>query len=361
MSASTPPHGAIGMGRLAELFSEETLREQAVLIVDDSQVTQVMLRKALEREGFSRVITEGDPWRVLDVVAEHDPAVLILDAEMPELDGFGVLQLLAKELGPLGQPPVLLLVGEMTDEITSRALAAGVVDLLARPIKPGLVTVRVRSAVYRRLLERRVGAGNSALQDLVDARTRELDNAQVEILDRLALAGDYRDDSSGEHGRRVGHLAGDIARALGLSAGVAEMIRRAAPLHDIGKIAIPDSIVLKPGPLEAEEMAVMKTHTTIGGRILAGNHPVLWLASQIALTHHERWDGSGYPESLVGEDIPLPGRIVAVADVFDVLTQVRPYRPAWPRHKAIGEVLAQSGHQFDPRVVGAFLGVANAR
>jgi putative two-component system response regulator len=320
-----------------------------------------MLRKALEQEGFSRVSCEGDPWAVLDRVAEIDPAVALLDVEMPELDGFGVLQLLAKELSPAQRPVVMMLANELTEAVWMRALNGGAEDVLARPIKPAQVALRVHTAVYRRLLERRVASSKATLAEEAASRTRELDAAQIEILDRLALAADIRDDSSGEHGRRVGTMAGEIAKKLGLSTGVAEMIRRAAPLHDIGKIAIPDEILLKEDSLDEHELGVMRTHPEIGARILSGQHPVLWLAGQIALTHQERWDGSGYPEGLAGEDIPLPGRIVAVADVFDSLTSIRPFRPPWPRHKAIAEILAQSGRHFDPRVVDAFLAVSNAR
>jgi putative two-component system response regulator len=189
----------------------------------------------------------------------------------------------------------------------------------------------------------------------VRERTAELEETQIEILERLALAAEYRDDDTGEHTKRVGQMSAEIARGLGLPPAEVELIRRAAPLHDVGKIAIPDSILLKPGRLTPEEFEQMKTHTTLGSKMLSGGRfPLLQRAEEIALTHHERWEGTGYI-GLAGDSIPLAGRIVAVADVFDALTSARPYKTAWPRAEAVEEIRRQSGRQFDPRVVEAFL------
>jgi putative two-component system response regulator len=183
----------------------------------------------------------------------------------------------------------------------------------------------------------------------VAERTRDLDQARLEMLDRLALAGEYRDDETQEHAWRIGHICGLVARGLGLPDAEVELIRRAAPLHDIGKIGITDLILLKRGRLSDEEFEVIKTHTRIGSEILAGSRsPMLRLAQRIALTHHERWDGRGYPSGLAGKAIPLASRIVAVADVFDALTHERPYKDAWPVEKAVAEIGEQAGRQFDP-------------
>jgi HD-GYP domain-containing protein (c-di-GMP phosphodiesterase class II) len=168
----------------------------------------------------------------------------------------------------------------------------------------------------------------------------------------LALAAEYRDDDTGEHTRRVGYLSAVLAEHMGLPAATVELIRRAAPLHDVGKIAVPDTILLKPGKLTPEEFEAMKVHTTVGGRILGGSQSrLLRMSEKIALTHHERWDGGGYPRSLKGEEIPLSGRIVAVADVFDALTHRRPYKEAWPLELALNEIDRSRGKQFDPQVV----------
>ena len=182
---------------------------------------------------------------------------------------------------------------------------------------------------------------------------------QLEVLERLAAAAEYRDDETGQHTHRVGTLAAKLARALGLPAEQVELVRRAAPLHDVGKIAIPDSILLKPGRLTAEEYAVMQAHALVGARILSGGRsPLVQMAERIARGHHERWDGTGYPDGVAGEQIPLEARIVAVADVYDALTSDRPYRPAWPRERVLAEIAQSAGTHFDPRVARAFLDLA---
>jgi putative two-component system response regulator len=198
------------------------------------------------------------------------------------------------------------------------------------------------------------------IEDVTEARrtSRELEQAQFEMLARLAAAAEYHDDNTGEHTRRVGNLSVAIARCLGLADSEVELIRLAAPLHDVGKIAIPDAVLGKPGKLTVAEFEQMKTHTTIGAEMLAGNpFALLEMAEQIALTHHEKWDGSGYPAGLGGDEIPVAGRIVAVADVFDALTHVRPYKAAWTPAEAIAEMRSQKGRHFDPEILDAFLSV----
>jgi putative two-component system response regulator len=183
-------------------------------------------------------------------------------------------------------------------------------------------------------------------------------DVQVELAQRLAIVAEYRDDETGAHAARVAAISGAIARALGLPEDSARLIELAAPLHDLGKVAIADAILLKQGPLSAAERCVMEEHTTTGARMLEGSEvPVLQVARAIALTHHERWDGSGYPDRLDGPRIPLPGRIVAIADVFDALTSDRPYKRAWPLADALAEIRALRGSHFDPAVADAFLGL----
>ena len=193
------------------------------------------------------------------------------------------------------------------------------------------------------------------LEQLVHDRTRDLDEARLEALSRLALASEYRDDATGEHTQRVGRTSAAIARMLGLPDGQVALIRHAAPLHDVGKIGLRDSILLKKGRLTEEEREEMQTHVSIGRSILSGSHaPLLKMAEEIAWTHHERWDGKGYLTGLTGDEIPLSGRIVAVADVFDALTHDRPYKEAWPIDQAVTQIVAESGTHFDPLVVDAF-------
>jgi putative nucleotidyltransferase with HDIG domain len=197
-----------------------------------------------------------------------------------------------------------------------------------------------------------------ALEHRVRERTGELERTQIEVLERLAQAAEFRDDQTGDHTRRVGMLAADVASELGLPARDIDLLRQAAPLHDIGKIGVPDTILLKPARLNAAEVRTMRLHTTIGAEILSGpRFALLCMAREIALTHHEHWDGGGYPSRLSGGSIPLVGRIVAVVDVYDALTHRRAYKRAWPTDEALDELRRGRGRHFDPRVIDAFMGL----
>jgi len=220
----------------------------------------------------------------------------------------------------------------------------------------GVVHAVARDVTAQHEAEHQLADNARSLELMIAERTRELDEARAETLRQLAIAAEYRDDETYQHTERVGHVASRLALGLGLPAGQVTLLRQAAPLHDVGKLAIPDSILLKPGRLTDQEFDVMKTHAELGARLLSsGSSPVLQMAAVIAGTHHERWDGRGYPKGLTGEAIPLVGRIVAVADVFDALTHDRPYKPAWTVERAIAEIGGGAGSQFDPRVVTAFL------
>jgi putative nucleotidyltransferase with HDIG domain len=251
------------------------------------------------------------------------------------------------------------LTADITPEAKRRALTEGALDFLTKPFDATEVLLRIKNLLQTRLLHLQLREQNEVLDEKVRERTADLEATQVEILERLALAAEYRDDDTGEHTKRVGETTARIAEALDWSQAEVELIRRAAPLHDVGKIAIPDSILLKPGKLTPEEFERMKTHTSLGAQMLSGGEfPLLQLAEQIALTHHERWDGTGYI-GLREESIPMAGRIVTVADVFDALTSERPYKKAWPVSEAIEEIQRQSGHQFDPRIVEVFLKIVS--
>jgi putative two-component system response regulator len=244
-----------------------------------------------------------------------------------------------------------------TDEATRRkALEAGAKDFLNKPILPWELTNRVRNLLEVRLLYSRLRDHRDHLDDMVRARTRDLEDTRLDVLRRLALAGEFRDNETGLHVLRMSRYSEILVRALGWDAEASAMMRAAAPLHDIGKISVPDAILLKPGKLDPDEFAVMKKHAEIGARILAeGNFPLLALAHDIALTHHEKWDGSGYPTGKAGADIPLAGRIVAIADVFDALSSPRPYKTAWTPDKAFAFVEEQAGRHFDPDLAARFL------
>jgi putative two-component system response regulator len=253
------------------------------------------------------------------------------------------------------------LTADATADAKHGALRAGANDFLTKPVDPTEVGIRVWNLLEMRRLERRLVAQNQTLQQRVRERTFDLEQARSEVVDRLALAAEYRDDGARDHPRRVARTTTMLAEAVGVDAREAREMGTAAVLHDVGKIAIPDSVLLKPERLTKKERAIIDGHAEIGGSILQGSQSMLLqLAEVIARTHHERWDGTGYPARLRGESIPLPGRIVALADVFDALIHDRPYKQAWPLDRAVAEVVRGSGNHFDPGLVRAFLGLDHA-
>jgi putative two-component system response regulator len=331
-----------------------------ILIVDDQEANLRLLRRTLERAGYTQVHSTADPTAAPDMFGELRPDLVVLDLHMPKMNGFELMQRLAAMAGGRADVPLLVLTGDDREEAKRRALESGAREFITKPFSPTELVLRVRNLLEVQQLHERLRDHNARLQREVAEQTRELEQARLEILARLALAAEFRDDETQQHAWRIGRTCGLLAAALGLPDAQVELIRRAAPLHDIGKIGIPDAILLKPGALATQEYAAIKKHTTIGAHILSGSHSsVLLLAERIALTHHERWDGDGYPGRLRAEDIPMAGRIVAVADVFDALTHARPYKSAWPVERAVGEVLRQRGRQFDPDVVDAFSTLAH--
>ena len=329
-----------------------------ILVVDDEAITIRLLERILRRAGYTDVIATTDALAVPDMVPAWRPDLIILDLHMPELGGFALLEQIRAEIPPGEYLPILVVTGDASSEAKLRALQQGVSDLLSKPFDQAEALLRIRNLLMIRSLQQQVLAHNQELEGRVLERTADLEHARLETIDRLARATEYRDDATGEHTRRVGQLAGDLCLVLGWPAEQAEIMRRAAPLHDVGKIGVPDAVLLKPGRLTPEEFATIRTHTVIGARILSGSQvPVLQCAEEIAATHHERWDGTGYA-GLRGDQIPLSGRIVALVDAFDALTHARPYKAAWSLEEALTEVRAQRGLQFDPMIVDAFLQAA---
>lgn len=335
-------------------------REDArVLIVDDEPANVEFLRHVLEPEGYGAVLAMTSSEDALERFEEFRPDVVVLDLMMPGCDGFQFMERASRMVERGVYLPILVVTGDTSAETRRRALSVGAKDFLTKPLSPADLRLRVRNLLETRFLHEQLRRYSSALEERVTERTQELEAARLEILDRLARAAEYRDDDTGQHTQRVGMLAARLGAVLGMDADEVELLRRAAPLHDIGKIGTPDAILLKHGPLTPAERAVMETHTTIGASILAGSRfPLLQLAEEIALTHHERPDGCGYPEGLSGDDIPISGRIVAVADVFDSLTHERPYKSAWSVKEALAEIEEHAGTQFDPKVVEAMLRIA---
>jgi putative two-component system response regulator len=325
-----------------------TADEARILIVDDNPSNVLLLRRILERAGFAHIKTITDAREVLPAFAAFAPDILLLDLHMPHIQGFEVMSMLRRELPDDVFIPVVVLTADVSTASRDAALTAGAHDFLTKPFDSVEVVLRIRNLLQTRMLHLR-------LTDRAERQQDALASTRIEVLERLALAAEMRDNETHAHTERVGDTAHRMAAHLGLPEHEQEILRRAAPLHDIGKIGISDAVLLKPGKLTDEEFAHIRTHTTIGGELLADSAiPILQTAQVIALTHHERWDGAGYPRGLRGTDIPINGRIVAVADVFDALTHERPYKEAWSVDRAMAEMTSQRARQFDPDVIDAF-------
>jgi putative two-component system response regulator len=334
---------------------DERISGCRILIVDDEEANVRLLERVLERGGYANVKALTDSRHVLAVYAQWQPDLVLMDLHMPHLDGFAVMEQLGLSAHEGTFMPLIVLTADVNNEVKQRALGMGAKDFLLKPFDHTEVLLRIRNLLHTRLLHLELADQNRMLEVRVRERTQELDEARTEIIERLALAAEYRDDDTHQHTWRVGQMSALLAKLLGLGDIDVELVRRAAPLHDVGKIGISDLILLKPGRLSDEEFEVMRSHTSIGAKILSGSaYAMLQLAAEIALTHHERWDGAGYPRGLAGGEIPTAGRIVTVADVFDALTHERPYKKAWPVADAMAEIQEQAGKQFDPGVVEVF-------
>lgn len=324
--------------------------QESVLIVDDNPDNISLLVSALKDLYLTKVATSGR--QALEICRCSAIDIILLDIMMPDMDGYETCRRLKTD--PVTRHiPVIFVTALHDSKDESAGFACGAVDFIVKPIRVPIVQARVRThlALYNQ---------NRTLEQLVHERTRELSETRLAALLSLAHAGEYRDNETGLHVSRVCHLSRIIAGGYGLPENEAELLFHTVGLHDTGKIGIPDRILLKPGKLDEAEWVIMKTHAEIGYKII-GTHDNLLLATAatIALTHHERWDGSGYPRGLKGEEIPLGGRIVAVVDVFDALTSERPYKKAWPIDQALEEIKACRGSHFDPQVVDAFLAVVD--
>ena len=325
-----------------------------ILIIDDDEVAVRTLEKVLHLDGFRQVRSVTDPRQVIPVFRDFGPDIILLDLRMPGLDGFAILRQLSVRVPESEFLPILVVSGDLSLEARRRALALGASDFLEKPVAQTEMCLRIRKLLHRRSLS--VG-----IEERSRSRTAGLRVTEVELAMRLAAAAELRDYHDAAHVRRVGNLSALIAERLGLPPEEVELIRLAAPLHDIGKIAIPDAILLKPESLTLEEWDVMKTHTTIGAQLLSGSRsPILQVAEEIALYHHEAWNGTGYTPGLQGEDIPLVGRIVAAADCFDALTHTRPYKEPWPANEAIEWMEGMRGLRYDPTVFDCLLEVLEA-
>ena len=326
------------------------LKTAKILIVDDQVPNVILMEKMLQADGYSNVHSTTDPRQVLGLYSAHHFDLVLLDLNMPYLTGFEVMQQLnAQE--PENYVPVLVLTAQPDMKTRLHALESGARDFLTKPFDRLEVLTRIRNMLEVRLMHNQIREQNRILEEKVHERTKELADTRFEIIRRLGRAAEYRDNETGLHIVRMSKYSHLLGRAAGMSEEQAELLLNASPMHDIGKIGIPDSILLNPGRLDPEQWKIMQTHSAIGAEILSG-HPseLMSMASQIALTHHEKWDGTGYPNGLKGEEIPLVGRVVAVCDVFDALTTARPYKKAWPVQDAFRYIIENKGKHFDPEL-----------
>ena len=336
------------------IFDKIDKTEAKILIVDDIQENINLVQSVLKNHGYKRIWTQNDSTKVIDMVIETEFDLIILDINMPVISGLEILTDL-KRIYANAYAPVLMLTANTSKELRMKALKNGAQDFIEKPFDISELVHRATNIITTRILFNSHSLSNEMLELQVRERTRTLNESRKDIIYRLAKMAEYRDNETGDHVIRVSKISGILAKNLGHDYKTVEQIEIVAPMHDVGKVGIPDGILLKPGPLTDEEFKIMKSHTVIGEDILA-NHPsqVIQVASRVARNHHEKWDGSGYPDQLQGENIPIECRIVCVADVFDALTSNRPYKKAWALEKAILTIEELSGKHFEPEIVKIF-------
>ncbi len=335
------------------MISDEKIFAARILAIDDNILNIQILKKILSNAGFINITTTTDPTQAVALYKEMQPDLILLDLNMPKMDGFAVMVQLSI-LNPDDYLPLLILTAE-EESIRFKALQSGAKDFLHKPYEHLDVLLKSRNIIEVRLLYNQIKNHNVSLDQQVNDRIKEIRDTRLEVIQRLAIAAELRDAGTGKHIYRMSRYCQLLALAIGFTKEQGELLLTTSPLHDIGKIAIPDSILLKPSALEPHEFEIIKTHTTLGAKMLSGSDSVfLKMAETIALSHHEKWDGTGYPHGIKGEEIPLVGRICAVADVFDALSSDRPYKQAWSFEKTMAEIRQLKGTHFDPKLVDAF-------
>jgi putative two-component system response regulator len=347
--------------------AEESVQHCKILVVDDEEFNVFVFGKYLRNAGYKNLVLTSDSTQTLGLIAQEKPDLLLLDLMMPRVTGVDILAELAcdKRFAHL---PVLVLTASSDSQIKQTALNLGALDFLTKPIDQHDLISRVRNALLSKSFQDRLARYAQDLEGTVRQRTLDVVASRREVVYCLARAAEFRDDNTGRHVIRVGKYVGVLARRVGFSPKDVDLLEMAALLHDIGKIGIPDNILKKAGKLSAEEYATMQRHCAMGLHILRPMNeeltekkpaaqptsPLLALAGRIAATHHEKWDGSGYPLGLKGEQIPIEGRMTAVADVFDSLSSARAYKPAYPLEKCFSMLREGSGQHFDPKMVEIF-------
>jgi cyclic di-GMP phosphodiesterase len=368
------PSNGVGAARPR---SEDAVRQAKVMVVDDEPTNIKVVQRLLQLAGYTKFVTTSDSTTALALLREAQPDIVLLDLMMPMVSGLEILtEIRADE--QFSFLPVIILTAATDRETKLQSLELGATDFLGKPLDPSELVARIRNVLAVKSYEKRLLEHSRDLEAAVRQRTAELEKSRLEVIHCLARAAEYRDDDTGNHILRVGKFARIIAEQLRLPGHIVDVLEQAAQLHDVGKIGISDAILLKPGKLTEDEFAIMQRHCNYGKHILgpangrdaavrpqegehdrptveAGVSPILEMAQRIALTHHEWWDGSGYPLGLEGESIPLEGRITAVADVFDALTSKRCYKQAYGVEESLTVMEEERGTHFDSTVLDAFL------
>ncbi|MBF0340993.1 MAG: response regulator [Magnetococcales bacterium] len=332
------------------------MQKKRILIVDDTLENIDLMKEILLPFYRLQVATSGR-LAIRIALSPTPPDLILLDIMMPEMDGYETCRILKAD--PRSREiPVLFVTARSQIEDEIQGFELGAADYLVKPVSPPIVLARVRTHLamhdQQKLLADQVARRTAQLE----LRNRELEETRVEVIRQLGRAADYRDNETGMHVMRVSGYVRLLALRFGLCEAEAEILQLASPMHDVGKIGVPDAILLKPGKLTEEEFQVIRTHPEIGWRIIGEQKSaILHLGGVVSLTHHEKWNGQGYPRGLQGEAIPVAGRIVAVADVFDALTAVRPYKRAWSVEDALNFVAREAGEHFDPGLAQLFLGM----
>ncbi len=372
---AAPP--GVAAAEPATANADASIKQSRILIVDDEPFNVLVVKKFLHHSGYTNTLAETDATKALELIRKEMPDIVLLDVMMPGVSGLDILRTMKASGGELAQIPVVILTASPEAHIKTQALELGATDFLSKPVETNELVLRVRNVLAAKLHFDSVARHSVEMERQVALRTHELAASRRQIIFCLARAAEFRDNDTGMHVIRVGKFAGLIAQEMGFKPHQVEALEQAAQLHDVGKIGIPDSILHKPGKLEPDEFELIKKHCGFGNKIVQSmpenewtalrHHtelgmmllnvkasPIMRLASRVALTHHEWWNGEGYPLGLAGEDIPIEGRITAVADVYDALSSRRPYKKPFPRETCFQMIEEKRGTQFDSKVLDAF-------
>jgi putative two-component system response regulator len=326
-----------------------------LLLVDDEAHCTKLMEALLKQAGYSRITATNDARQAAQLFQEVKPDLVALDMRMPHMDGFEVMRQLKPMIPEGDYVPMLIITGELDAPTKHKALAEGANDFINKPVDGTEVVLRIKNQLETRRLHQQVRMHNQHLEAQVRLRTKVVEQTQLDLLNRLVLASEYRHDVTGAHAWRVGRVSMLLAEMKGMPPDQVDMIKKTAPLHDLGKIGLPDSVIMKAGAYDESDWDAMKLHTKIGSKLLSDSRaPLLIMAREIALTHHERWDGTGY-HRLKELQTPLSGRIVALADAFDVMTHACSYKAPLTLSEARAEIERQAGKQFDPELSQLFL------